>query len=162
MDLKCSIDWNFSKEDVEHIKRILINNEKHNRILPYLKGVRSSKDFMALLNGLGHDFSPSIEKAGKVEIKAKEQLAASAACVALYITANAQAKPSSKAASMRGAKTLISNLGIALPMEITARLNAKIFQFDDQARKEKSEATGEAKAKPSARRPASRPAASAS
>lgn len=133
----CLVDWRpyvCVSADIARIKRELLGNEAHSKILPYIKSIRTAIDFLGKVGSIGYDFSGVTTRLVKLETQGKEQLAASAACVALYITSQSTGKPSSKASAMRAAKTLITSLGIQLPMDLTARLTQEISKQDKLAK----------------------------
>ena len=68
--------------------------------------------------------------------KAKQQLAASAACVAIYVTSSTKAKAATKLGSFRAVKNLLSTLNIKLDIGLQSRMNEKMEELSALAKKE--------------------------
>ena len=127
-------------EDVSKIKDRLINAGDRDKVVPIMRSIQEAAETLKVVSTkCGAKFEKLLTRADTVLNQSKEQIAASAAAVAIYITSASTTAGHTKANSMKGAKSTISQLGICLPMQMQARLQKAIAAAEEQAAKEKAD-----------------------
>ena len=100
---------------------------------------------------MGRDYPAILGAAVTAATQAKEQMGASAVCVALYITKVGPAALSTKLKSSRTAKTLLTANSITLPATLMNRFNATITALEQDVKKESARAGEENESSPGKR-----------
>ena len=138
-------DFAGETEDVQRIKDELINNPLRPLLNPTLKqiaaAIQTAKSLLrcAPTGELTATLARSIQDGEEYEQAGKDQMAAGALCVALYVTGAGNGKASSKAKALREAKRAVNALGpkAKMPAEMMSRIQGAIQKFDADVAAEK-------------------------
>ena len=144
--MSCVIQWKeftIANEDVQDIKTRLISNPKGPHLSHNVKRVRACIDYMQKLSldvqitGIPDCFPEKVFSQCKKGLEeAREQIGASAICVAIYITAKGSAKAKTKLTSMRTAETLLTNLKIHCPLKLMSRWSAEVSRLEAEEKED--------------------------
>ena len=132
-------------EDVELIKSEWISNPAHPLIFPttyeLYQGLEKSQRVLKKFKDVG--FTPPKQQQWEQTIKdAMQHVGVVSHCIAIYITKNSDAKPSTRRLSMMGSKKLVGAMKIRMPSCLLQRFEVAMMQVCHEEKQEKMEKLG--------------------
>jgi len=126
-------------EDVARIKNELISNPMRKKVVPYVRALEAANPVARMVGTKCCDKNllTLTGKAQEAIDMAMEQIATSAACVAIYVTAAGTALPSTKLKAIQDAKKSIGVLKISLHIVLQSRMKKTCDGLEEQIKREK-------------------------
>ena len=132
-------------EDVQKIKQDLIQNPGAPKLVPLIRSLdAASTAVKSVAPKCGVDPTALISRPQNI-IDQSEQIAASAAAVAIYVTSCGPAKTKTKLDSVKSATSTIRGLQITLPVVVQSRIQKVITMLDEELKKDGFEKEVEAR-----------------